>query len=584
MPPFPVVRNGVPRLLSCKSPSSDHLERRHEFKQLLLNPSRSNCPRPKEDDASIFARLDDDVLAKIFTLVYLDQTRAHAVRLHAARILLTFTEVCQRFRRVFETICNKLRVEVAARRTTRICPLTDGPFSYTAQLEAETGSSRQLWELCRLFKDEPLHCASDNCVCAEERSADVVSVLRQADVHAVTRDGSVLFANTKRRLSPREWDHSIVCVKNNKVTDTYAHKHTNESDPLYISVHPEGKAVAFITERYDDQLLDPRLSVLHVWEPGSAAEERKFPFRNHNHPCAACVNAQCIWWTRDGAGHDVLSVLWATTFVHPTGQLIGQSTNSGLWAVEWTTFQNNRVMFTPFNNAEEALPVPYGAPQSVSASDDGHDFVVLVRLDEPGPTVPKRVAVHASLRSLGLLGRRYTALDPSAVWRLDRRAEADPIGGPNGAAITPAGDAIVCTHRTHGSVIVEVLVRSENEKRLPFVSVQTIDVTHLLSLGVQDRTVFDDPGSLPGHSLRLPYAFVFSPCGRFVALVDQRPHWGLPPLRHNVVVLDMAMRHRRNGLRAIPLVPRYDMFVCSLAWTTSSFFLRPQHGLLQLCV
>ena len=44
------------------------------------------------------------------------------------------------------------------------------------------------------------------------------------------------------------------------------------------------------------------------------------------------------------------------------------------------------------------------------------------------------------------------------------------------------------------------------------------------------------------------------------------------------MIVSLATWHLRNGLRALPLVPRFDMWTRDLRWTPEGFYLLPNHG------
>ena len=157
---------------------------------------------------------------------------------------------------------------------------------------------------------------------------------------------------------------------------------------------------------------------------------------------------------------------------------------------------------------------------------------------------------------------------------------ADVAVCPSAVALSPSGDCVVAIHRRALSVLVEVLIRTAPEV---FVSVQTIDVTHWTSRGGGEPTLWDAEGShATANSLKLPYNITFSPCGRFAAILDQRPLFGLSITNHALVVLDMAYRHERRGVRACALAPVEDMAPRSIDWTSKGLWIQARYGALFL--
>ena len=151
---------------------------------------------------------------------------------------------------------------------------------------------------------------------------------------------------------------------------------------------------------------------------------------------------------------------------------------------------------------------------------------------------------------------------------------------PSAVGLSPSGDCVVAIHRRALTVLLEVLIRTAPGV---FVSAQTIDVTPWTTIGRGEPSVFDPPGTdAVANALKLPYHVTFSPCGRFAAIVDQRTLFGLSVTNHALVVLDMALRHERRGVRALPLAPSDDVAPRSIEWTSEGIWLQPRYGCLFL--
>ena len=221
-----------------------------------------------------------------------------------------------------------------------------------------------------------------------------------------------------------------------------------------------------------------------------------------------------------------------------------------------------------------------------------------------GTGLRQRVAVHA----LGT--NRVVDMTHPAVWKprlllgggLARRGR----WGPSAAGISPTGDAILCVHRTPGSILVEVNELLHDESYAP-VSVQ--DVTNWLAMGggpfhpsswgggggggggegvvggVGEGGGATGIGAYDLNFVKLPFAVEFSFCGRFATVHDQRPRFGLSQENHAFVAFDLLRRGRTagggrgsGGVRACPMGPIEDISPRTLQWTERGIYVLTRHG------
>ena len=284
------------------------------------------------------------------------------------------------------------------------------------------------------------------------------------------------------------------------------------------------------------------------------------------------INAQDAWWI--GTDASQLAVLWSTGYVHPMGSVVGANANSACYFVS---------VYTPSGNgyAVDAYIGPFhGKAQTASPTRDGREVAVLVRKRPIGAgpgsfaTATRCTMLHHTFAETVVELTHSTAIGRSA---LVPPHPLDQARCPSAVALSPSGDCVVAVHRRALTVILEVLLRTETGV---FVSVQRIDITHWTSMGRGEASIFDEAvdGGAVALALKLPYSVIFSPCGRFVAVVDQRPLFGLAITNHAIVVLDMARRHDRRGVRALPLAPTEDVAPRSLEWTESGLWLQPRFG------
>ena len=540
------------------SPCTLHRNNRNAFEILLRQACFSLRNSPPEQSGRLDL-IDDDAFALLFEQLYRlrgDDSLYHP-RMFGTRSILALARTCNRARRVLEEKCKRIYLELQARRTTCIRPVhPNADFAFTRQVKAELHSKNQLSKLMKLFHTEPLHCAKEEC--CGERPDEVKSLLPYASICSANADGSVVFAATRARVSPREWEHKVVRFENGEETHSLVINTAHQSEPVSMVACPDGERVAFICTNHN--FYGPP-SLLHVWQP---VRTIRYDGRD-----LATYTPQAVWW-RTGDTDPMLLVLHSAAYVHPSGHLVNQHELS---IHDKVTFAVTAHRETPWLYEFEVE----GIVQTVSATCDGSEVVLLTRLLHPSGTIPKRAA-FLCYEDQAANAIRTTMIDPSAVWRLDNRAEGDPVGGPTAASISPTGDICLLLHKTHSSVVLEIQHRV---RQGAFASVQTLDMTTHLSLGLSEANNALDA---IGAQVKLSHEIFFSPCGSYAVVLDKRPRYNAMPLKQNVMVVSLSTWHLRNGLRAMPLVPRFDMLTRSLCWTPSGFYLGPTHGLLSVSV
>ena len=223
-----------------------------------------------------------------------------------------------------------------------------------------------------------------------------------------------------------------------------------------------------------------------------------------------------------------------------------------------------------------------GKAQTASPAASGKEVAVLVRKapmgNGPGSLATRCTILHDVYSETATEITHTSTI--STGHGLAPPHPLDLASCPSAVSLSPSADCIIAIHRRALTVLVEVLIRTAPQV---FVSVQTIDVTHWISLGVGEPTIWDsDAHTDTAHALKLPYKISFSPCGRFAALVDQRPLFGLSISNYALVVLDMAYRHERRGVRACALAPVEDVAPRSIDWTEQGLWVQARYGALFL--
>jgi len=530
-----------------------------------------------------------------------------------ARSLGAFVATCLRIGNVLNTAGFELNQEMNARAATHIAPaphvFNETKFPFTRQLRLECKSSDQL----RLLRDSisglAVHCAGSCCArsrvdvnhkrpkCTDTYSM-VVPIAERSSLLTASLDGHYSFVATRKRIHKSERRHGnettpfhhrefvvrysyaesstrkgrrVDCIEKNRIE---LDRRDSLSAPLTIRSNYNGSSVAIIRGLHSlsiDQNVP--YSLLSVWMASTGGfHERVDP------PCEAvnlgALNVQEMWWINNGQEDEQLAVVWSTAYVHPMGSVVGANADNACYFIasyDTTDFEIDHYI-GPF----------YGKAQTASPTSNGTEVAVLVR-NAPVGTGPGSIATR-STRVHCLSSEESIDLDHGKAIGYGRTSFGphphDLMHCPSAVGMSPSGDCIVAIHRRYGTIIAEVLIRTAS---CVFVSVQTMDITHWTATGVPEPSVFDAPNTAHlASGLKLPYSVIFSPCGRFAAVVDQRPLWGLSITNHALVVLDMALRNERRGVRAMPLAPVEDVAPRSIEWTSIGMWLQPKFGSLLL--
>lgn len=525
-----------------------------------------------------------------------------AVVLEGARRLRALQLSCRFARSVLVGFGAALHREMIARASTHVAPARNlgDRFPFTGQMEREQRSSRQLSAFQDAIASMAVHCAGPCCAKAHSEFARrglqrrITPAARRSTVLAAPPSGECAFIASRHRgdgfrmrgRGPRsllpdgrmtsEW---ILRVARRGCKELNALQLTDlgQFSPAHsMRVSQCGTATTLVRSVYASHVDDTMPhSVVMVWNteqaPLAVSDVLEPPTEAEG---LGAINAQDAWWVGPDASR--LAVLWSTGYVHPMGSVVGANANSACYFA---------CVYRPSGNgfAVDTYVGPFqGKVQTASPTRDGYDVAVLVR-KRPMGAGPGSLATATRCTMMHNIYADYAVeLTHSTAIAYGRGALVPPhphdqARCPSAVALSPSGDCVVAVHRRALTVILEVLLRTAPNV---FVSVQRIDISHWTSLGRGEATIFDEAqdSSAVAMALKLPYTLTFSPCGRFVAVVDQRPLFGLAITNHSVVVLDMSRRHERRGVRALPLAPAEDVAPRSLEWTTAGLWVQPRYG------
>ena len=599
----------------ANSPSVWRMDRRKRFRRMEQGCASGGGVEPVAGDlAGLFDTIDDEVVVEIMhRLVALPiglhpGLGVHEAVMHGARDLRSLLLTCRRMQFALAHTGAALRKEMAARAATQIAPspetLSDTRFPFTLQVRDETRSAEQLRNLREGIDGMAMHCAGPCCQRSRRefnrKTQRLWAVNRRSTIVAPSADGASAFvcsrwrnevSTAKQRLHNRSGADGLPghteyvarmsvdkgdCVEEACLTlndlDQYSApqsmrtSHCGRSAALVRAVHASHAdeniphSVVCVMDADDDN--EPTLS--EIIEPPVEAEE------------IGAINAQDAWWVHDPeyAGEDWLAVLWSTAYVHPMGSVVGANADNACYFI---------AVYSKAGYELHEYSGPFdGKAQTASPAASGKEVAVLVR-KAPMGNAPGILATRCTMlhHVYSETATEITHTSTIATGRgLAPPHPLDLASCPSAVALSPSGDCMIAIHRRALTVLVEVLIRTAPQV---FVSVQTIDVTHWISLGSLEPTIWDsEVHASTAHALKLPYKISFSPCGRFAALVDQRPLFGLSISNYALVVLDMAYRHERRGVRACALAPVEDMAPRSIDWTQKGLWVQARYGALFL--
>ena len=630
----PEIPPALPKKLSQatvylrQSPNAMRMEKRRKFRQLERRCSENDWLEDERLTGAVFKSgifdcLEDECLVEIMHAIVKMEGFGLDLRtsvLRGASSLCALIRSCKRMNAVFCVMAPALRLEMSARAATQIVPKNIGKviYPFTEQLRLETRSSDQLKLLRETISALATHCAGKCCEASRRglnkdirktsinttqktRRAMVAPATEHANTLAASADGACAFISLRKRVSKRsehgsqrceqytarrheEW---VVCVGYRQVenksplakVECYEKSSVILGDvdcrtrPHSMRSSQNGSMVAMIRGILSSSSIDDAPhSCVQLWKP----DDNVSPLLTAETPgeleMVGAINAQDAWFF----SNNKLAVLWSTGYVHPCGSVVGASAESACYGIAVYDVCAEDLEIDAFFG-----PWP-GKAQTVSPTATGTEVLLVVRM----PTVGVGPSAHSTLASfLHRVGSEDRfVLDHSSVMGSTAfpRHPLDVMNSPSAAAISPTGDCVVAVHRSRGTVIVEVLLRTSEST---FVSVQSTDVTHYTTIGNGEPSVFDPPGTnaqILAAALRLPYTIVFSPCGRFATIIDQRPVYGLTLTNHAFVVLDLALRHERCGIRVLPLASVEEVAPRGLQWTDAGLWVQARHGALLL--
>lgn len=555
-----------------------------------------------------FAHVSDDCVASIFRMLLLVKPEVCGLA-YFEQVDLTRKSVvslalsCKRFARVLSTVCPELQAEALARSCTRVLPST--PFSdlaFTMQMREELLSCDHLKMLRAAQRAMTCHCAKSCChryqkafnrdirkgglfsrpssptlgTCAGDENR-LVNVTENCSLLAVAPSGSNAFVYARDRcgrlhgeLRGRRFKDVIKRIelrrataahsKPSKPTELTRHTETSfvkthqteidsedMSAPLQMRSAPDGKSVAFIRALHEvDADTETPFSSAFLWtvDTGCVVEvPRPQPDSNIN---GESMSAQDVWFRTTDGGDTVLVVAWSTDFMHSSGHHVGSnapSQSSPQYC--FSTYILDHAATFPMEHYETMFDgsVMLGTLLTCSHTADGNGVVTLVKRRD-------------------LLNGLRTVCKHDLTMSTSHQIRSACTSGPKGpvsAAISPNGDCIVVASKRHKSFYANFLWQTGNNS---YSIIHALDASPWMGLHPADG-----PSDMAIDLVKASVDLTFSPCGRFVALVDRHPLFGSPAHGHGIVIIDTAMRDKINQFRPYPMFPTMDQAPRSFHWT-----------------
>ena len=548
------------------------------------------------DTCGTFDAIADDVIVKIIEClmdiessgwIWMGDCSGYMTKSDATRAnTFNFSFTCKRMHRILNNVATRHRAEILARGSTSIMPRNTSSLTpFTEQMCAELTSCDQLVMLRAACKQMACHCAKKCCYRYQKcfnkdlqhgnvfplptsprlrpRHTDfkLLPIFESCSLLAPSLFGNVAFAYIRERAgrsSPmgesrgnRFVDTIVKVVREGgefAIGDRVEVAFDDMSSPLTMRAAHDGGAVLFICALHDTGVSSNdsgNLSGLWFWDTKQPPQRVSLEGR--------CENPQDAWFVdnESGEGHK-FTVACSTGFFHSSGHEVsangGQSDTVSLHSY---CFQTYCVDDGNIDHEETTCEYEGNLLVSCSPTESGRRVVALSKV--PG-IIRRSMIVHD--------------IDYERVQQLPSNVKHTK--GALCAAISHTGDCVASLHKTKDSIVLEIAVTLSPYGYSVYTPVQKLDVTHYLELPTNPTE-----GAFVTDLVKATYDLVFSPCNRFVAVVDRRPLFGEPALNHGVVTIDLSLRMRLNGLRQHPLFATTDQAPRSFHWTRTGIWLLP---------
>tara|TARA_B100001173_G_scaffold311986_1_gene331138 strand:+ start:5702 stop:7609 length:1908 start_codon:yes stop_codon:yes gene_type:complete len=557
----------------------------------------------------IWDRVADEQVVQVvgcLLALYEPYWNGHAYRAEVAasvRNVVHLALVCRRFASVLHTMASREQAEVIARNTVTSIPHNPETFfAFTNQVCDELQSAEQRQMLKHAHNAMACHCADACCGKLQKafnkdlRNGDVlklpksprlaprkavehrmVSVLSNCLTLAVNEEGTHAYAVVQRSgiwhviklVQHRADQNNCVWFEQEACSESFISIvalfpggepfEVGISQPLFMSAASDGSGVAYVVTLTSNELEVPYSAAVY-WD-GTSGKTKSVPIDTEASSYGiedGCINAQAVWFLSPEADDDCMDakelqlvVAWSTEYYQPKSfkqRHLGSSASSHL---------GPGFLFATY-------AMDGGIPKLVERTC----FMSLGRMREVHPLASGREALVVSEHRHGL-GFTFSICDIVG----DKYTIVQGIGGMSASfvssCISPMGDCIAVIERGAVSAMT-MLSLHERADYQTYQRVNCIDVTEWFRNGSGGIKAYAD------RPRSAPVAPAFSPCGRFVTIIDSGPSMGDIVMNHGVVIVDTAMRRGgHNSLRARPLFESAEQAPRELHWTRSGIWMLP---------
>lgn len=575
--------------------------------------------RARSESTGVLDIITDDSIVRIFELVLkIGDTDARGLPYlrdaeETRKTAASFALTCRRVYSILETIAAPQKAEILARGSTKITPFCrDAEYPFTQQMRNELLSCDQIKMLQKALRAMACHCSKACCARYQKgfnkdiqrgkvfsrpsspRTAPptytefrLTTIFESCSLLAPCSDGKSAFAYVRRRVLNRQGNHGegrakrhedcIIRVTKKSDKDNKAHyvqthvavmEFDDRSQPLTMRTSRDGKMVAFICSLHGGAvgpMVQEAFSTVYYWntdsDTGPATVEIKHGL---GYNMASCQDAwfmetvsDCLEQGTSSVDHRLV-IASSSSFVHSSGHAIGHTEHP---EYRFDVCEEDLTDDRPIEVVESGSIFECRCLVSCSPSENGNLALALIKTHSSAYGVRRLIYIHDIVHDTSVLVPQSCNLSTTSR-------------GPLCASLSRTGDCIVSLHHTNKSIVMDVMVSNSKGGNF-YTPVQTVDLTPLLALSPKA----DTSANMPTDLVKACYEFVFSPCGRFVAVVDRRPLFGEAPCNHGVVIVDMALRMEhamtKRGLKTVPMFATEDQAPRSFHWTNKGIWLQP---------
>ena len=577
---------------------------------------------------NLFSLVGDDEVILIFRYLvgFTDQTplEGNDLRKYIAQTVRTCSALgstCKYLHGVLLRIDPVLWHEMETRRTLDVRPLHmlnanddffEHPFSkarHNMNLEMDTIRLLRKAETTMCF-----HCAGKHCATARRelqraacKGGCTVRPITNSRVYNVStcdegRRGYVAMRNYDASGAAQDVIRFYDCLGTDGNWGKHEYVLNNiegfELSPNLMAANPEGLCCAFTFE-FDSvpEAGNETANVLYLMSVGQHIKEphvqRLSPIHAKRYDgvtdMPGVCHAQGVWWKyvvyeESGSAKWYLCVAWSTTLVAGSGHDMHGGAPVGpdeRFVIATYEYDQDTCRLEPHDFCG-----PYhGRLLTCKATWDGTRVACHVRRRPQ-----HKWDMHYIAMTIDITNAQAAEAKHPTIWKCKGKRRMGKDGydwGPSAVGISPAGDALVCVHRTPGGVAMEVLDLDEG------VSYTTTNSRDLTDYFTSTNSAFDDLENMFEsessedsesdedyvNKVKLPFDVSFTSTGSHACIVDRRPQFGSRASRYTTALVDLTRRRQVKRMKALPLFQERGSAAKALHWAgTSTLWVQGRRG------